>query len=81
MCESTENGTVLTCIVPPLTSSTVRANVSYTVRFGNAPGPDLASSDLTLDVAPNPSFARDGSALEDSEFSAGEGGLLTITVS
>ena len=71
---------VMTCLVPNTTSD-LTSNISYTVRFGSAPGPDLTSVELTLDLRPNPVFAENGSALVDNEFLAGEGGLLEIKVS
>ena len=83
--------TTLMCVVPNFTRldsevlmrniSYTKSNVSYTVRYGAAPGPDLRVEELTIDVRPNPVFKEDGSALSQSEFTPGVGGLLRITVS
>ena len=79
------SGTQLVCIVPAFTaassSSETRSNISYTVKFGAAPGPDLTDTMLTLDLRPDPVFAEDGSALERREFPAGEESVLRISVS
>ena len=76
------NGTSMTCVVPNITSFTSSVsglkNISYTIRVGAAPGPDLTNGALTLDMKPNPVFTEDGSAIEDNQFS---GGLLTLIVS
>ena len=72
------------CILPSFTrqDSELRSNVSYTVRFGAAPGPDLTVEELTINMRPDPFFEEDGTALFSStEFEPGVGGLLRITVS
>ena len=72
------------CVVPNFTrldSEVPISNVSYTVKYGAAPGPDLRVEELTIDVRQNPVFKEDGSALSQSEFIPGVGGLLRITVS
>ena len=70
--------TSMTCVVPDFASRVTRLkNISYTIRVGAAPGPDLTNGALTLDMKPNPVFSEDGSAIADSEV----GGLLFITVS
>ena len=74
--------TEMTCVLPNFTSlvSVLPTNISYTVRVGAAPGPDLTNGDLILNGKNNPDFAEDGRALTDNEISIGEGGLLAITV-
>ena len=75
--------TTLVCVVPNFTrldSEVPKSNVSYTVKYGAAPGPDLRVEELTIDVRQNPVFKEDGSALSQSEFTPGVGGLLRITV-
>ena len=74
--------TEMTCVLPNFTSlvSGLPTNISYTVRVGAAPGPDLTNGDLILSGKKNPDFAEDGRALTDNEISIGEGGLLTIAV-
>lgn len=58
------------------------SNISYTVRFGAVPGPDLTVEELTLHMRPDPFFEEDGSAIiSATEFLSGVGGLLQITVS
>ena len=72
------------CVVPNFTrldSELLMRNISYTVKYGAAPGPDLRVEELTIDVRQNPFFKEDGSALSQSEFIPGVGGLLRITVS
>jgi hypothetical protein len=39
----------------------------------------LAIQELTLNLRPDPVFSEDGSALSETEFSPGVGGLLRIT--
>ena len=56
------------------------SDVFYTIRMGNAPGPNLTLEDLTLEVRLNPVFAEDGSAIEDNQHIIGEGALLTLKV-
>ena len=76
--------TTLMCVVPNFTrldSEVPISNISYTVKYGAAPGPDLRVEELTIDVRPNPVFKEDGSALSQSEFIPGVVGLLKITVS
>ena len=76
---STEAGTSMACVVPNFTSPVSGLkNISYTIRVGAVPGPDLTNMDLTLDVKPNPVFPEDGSAIVDNQFS---GGLITLKVS
>ena len=72
---------MMTCVLPNFTASGLPTNISYTIRVGAAPGPDLTNEDLTLNTQADPVFITDGSALEDSEISTGEGGLLKIKVS
>ena len=72
-------GDEMKCLVPSINISE-QVNISYTVRIGAAPGPDLTREELTLDLRPNPVFAEDGSALENSEFTPGETTILRITV-
>ena len=72
---------MMTCVLPNFTASVLPTNISYTIRVGAAPGPDLTNEDLTLNARVDPVFLTDGSALEDSEISTGEGGLLKIKVS
>ena len=75
--------TEMTCVLPNFTSlvTGLPTNISYTVRVGAAPGPDLTNEDLILSGKKNPDFAEDGSALTTNEVAIGEGGLITITVS
>ena len=86
-CSSVQGGnctvsqTSLTCTAPMFNTTELLANISYTVRVGNAPGPDLTNSPLTLDVQPNPVFAEDGTAIVNREHAIGEEFLLTIIVS
>ena len=68
------------CLVPNINLTAPQSNVSYTVLFGAAQGPDLTREELTLDLRPDPVFAEDGSALEDNQFTTGEITLLRITV-
>ena len=86
VCYSTQGGfcnasssSVMTCLVPNTTSD-LTSNISYTVRFGSAPGPDLTSVELTLDLRPNPVFAEDGSALVDNDLSDNDRLNLTVCV-
>ena len=72
-------GTEMKCVVPNITIAGM-ANISYTVRIGAAPGPDLTGDVLTLDLRPNPVFAVDGSALEDVETTGGGDTILRIRV-
>ena len=72
---------MMTCVLPNFTASGLPTNISYTIRVGAAPGPDLTNEDLTLNARVDPVFLTDGSALADSEISAGEDSLLTLRVS
>ena len=73
---------MMICNLPSFTSSeSDLTNISYTVIFGAAPGPNRTRTQLTLESRPNPTFAMDGSALSQTEFSAGSGGPLGISVS
>ena len=65
------------CVVPAFSSSSELTNVSYTIRVGNAPGPDLSIAALILRTVVNPVFAEDGSAI----VSIGSNSLLTLKVS
>ena len=67
------------CLLPNFTTSgsELKSNISYTVMFGSAPGPDLTVEELTLSVRPDPVFAEDGSALSDNQVSSD---LLRIKV-
>ena len=56
------------------------SNVTYTIRMGNAPGPNLTLENLTLEVRLNPMFAEDGSAIMNNQLTIGEGSLLTLMV-
>ena len=67
-------------MIPEFEVNGLPSNISYTIEVGAAPGPNLTDGRLTLDVRPNPVFAEDGSAIDDNEIAAGEGGLLTIIV-
>ena len=67
-------------MIPEFEVNGLPSNISYTIEVGAAPGPNLTDGRLTLDVRPNPVFTEDGSAIDDNEISAGEGGLLTIIV-
>ena len=76
--------TALMCVLPSFSrqGSELKLTISYTVRFGAAPGPDLTMEELTLKVKPDPFFKEDGTALVSStEFLPGVGGLLRISVS
>ena len=76
---STEPATSMICVVPNFTSTVSGLkNISYTIRVGVVPGPDLTNMDLTLDMKPNPVFSENGSAIVDNQFS---GGLITLKVS
>ena len=77
----TVNKTEMICVIPPFEVNGLPSNISYTIEVGAAPGPNLTDGRLTLDVRPNPVFAEDGSAIDDNEIAAGEGGLITIRVS
>ena len=82
-CSIAENSTTLMCTLPSFTMSRpeLKSNISYTLKYGAAPGPDLTVEALTINMRPNPVFAEDGSGLSPTEFSSGTGGLLRITVS
>ncbi|CAI8038569.1 Plexin-A4 [Geodia barretti] len=54
-------------------------NISYAVRFGDAPGPNRTRAELTLESRPDPVFPEDGTALSQTEFSPGSGAPLTIS--
>ena len=73
----------MTCVLPNFTSlvTGLPTNISYTVRVGAAPGPDLTNGDLILSGKNDPNFAKYGSALTTSEVPIGGGGLIAITVS
>ena len=72
---STEPGTSIVCVVPNFTSIVSGLkNISYTIRVGMVPGPDLTKMDLILDMKPNPVFSEDGSAITENEM----GSLLFI---
>ena len=75
------NKTEMICVIPEFEVNGLPSNISYTIEVGAAPGPNLTDGRLTLDVKPNPVFAEDGSAIDDNEIAAGEGGLITIEVS
>ena len=70
------------CTLPSFTTSgpELKSNISYTLKYGAAPGPDLTVEALTINMRPNPVFAEGGSALSPTEFLSGTGGLLRITV-
>ena len=72
---------MMTCVLPNYMASGLPTNISYTIRVGAAPGPDLSNEDLILNARFDPVFITDGSALEDSEISAGEDSLLILRVS
>ena len=67
----------MACLVPAFFSSSELTNVSYTIRVGNAPGPDLSNAALILRTVVNPVFAEDGSAI----VLIGSNSLLTLKVS
>ena len=75
--------TTLMCTLPSFKTSgpELKSNISYTLKYGAAPGPDLTVEALTINIRRNPVFAEDGSALSPTEFLSGTGGLLRITVS
>ena len=71
----------MTCVTPSFTSAAgLPANISYIIRAGYAPGPDLTNEALTLQAVPDPVFATDGSAIVifvgASEHEIGSGILL-----
>ena len=70
------------CTLPSFktSGSELKSNISYTLKYGAAPGPDLTVEALTINMRPDPVFAEDGSALSPTEFLSGVGGLLRITV-
>ena len=73
---------MMICNLPNFTiSESDLTNISYTVIFGDAPGPNRTRMQLTLELRPNPTFLEDGSALSQTEFSPGSGGPLEISVS
>ena len=80
---SVKDTNTLECLLPNFSTvdSDLKSNISYTVRYGGAPGPDLTLTELVLHQRPNPYFPEDGSALSPTEFSPGTTGLLRITVS
>ena len=83
MCRTAEDATTtLLCTLPSFTTSgpELKSNISYTLKYGAAPGPDLTVETLTIAVRPNPAFTEDGSALFPTTFSSGTGGLLRIIV-
>ena len=71
---------MMTCVLPNFTASGLPTNISYTIRVGEAPGPDLTNEDLTLNAKDDPVFLTDGSALADSAIFTGEDSLLILTV-
>ena len=77
------SSTTMACVIPSFMSDTqLPTNVSYTIRIGDAPGPNLTKAALTLSVVPDPIFATDGSAIVGgSEQTIGSGALLVINVS
>ena len=77
------SSTTMACVIPSFMSATqLPTNVSYTIRVGDAPGPDLTNEALTLKMVPDPIFATDGSAIVGgSEHTVGSGALLVINVS
>ena len=75
-------GNTMTCTLPTFTSSAnTLADISYSVVFGDAAGPNRMLAGLRLEYKPDPVFATDGTALMPTEFSPGSGAALTITVS
>ena len=75
------SATILMCTLPSFTTSgpELKSNVSYTLKYGAAPGPDLTVEALIINMRPNPVFAEDGSALH-TELLSSTGGPLGITV-
>lgn len=72
----------LTCIVPYTPTSQIMSNISYTVMYGLAPGPDITMDLLVLQVRPNPVFDEEGDAfVSTTSFSPGSGAPLTLRVS
>ena len=70
------------CSLPSFTTQEPHlTNVSYTVIFGDAPGPNGTRAQLTLESRPDPVFPEDGTALSQTEFFPGSGAPLTISVS
>ena len=80
---SVKDTNTLECLLPSFTTvdSEMKSNISYTIRYGGAPGPDLTLTELVLHQRPNLTFPEDGSALSPTEFSPGTTGLLRMTVS
>ena len=83
MCRIADNSTTVMCTLPSFTVSgpELKSNISYTLKYGAAPGPDLTVEALTINMRPDPVFAEDGSALSPTVFFSGRGGLLRINVS
>ena len=71
----------MACVVPAFSSSSELTNIGYTIRVGNAPGPDLSNAALILRTVVNPVFAVDGSAVMDARHIIGSNSLLTLKVS
>ena len=71
----------MACVIPAFSSSSELTNVSYTIRVGNAPGPDLNNAALILRTVVNPVFAVDGSAVMDYRPINGSNSPLTLKVS
>ena len=71
----------MACVIPAFSSSSELTNVSYTIRVGNAPGPDLSNVALILRTVVNPVFAVDGSAVMDYRPIKGSNSPLTLKVS
>ena len=78
-CNGREGNTMI-CSLPRFTTQEL-TYISYTVRFGDAPGPNRTRAELTLESRPDPVFPEDGTALSQTEFSPGSGAALTISVS
>ena len=75
-------GNTMICSLPRFTTQEPDlTNISYTVRFGDAPGPNRTRAELTLESRPDPVFSEDGTALSQTEFFPGSGAPLTISVS
>jgi plexin A len=73
-------GNTMICSLPRFTTQEPDlSNISYTVRFGDAPGPNRTRAELTLESRPDPVFPEDGTALSQTEFSPGSGAALTIS--
>ena len=70
------SSTTMACVIPSFMSTTqLPTNVSYTIRVGDAPGPDLTNEALTLSVVPDPIFTTVESAI------VGDSEVLIINVS